>query len=283
MDTGGWRVNRFLWLIVAGVVALVLTWPLNLLDDWIVGHGWFPKNNLYAGLNGAVFAGIISASIARSRPRKIMGGLAGLIFAVTVIWAMRYIIGLADPSSITIDQSKGYTQVYWTLMFGCGLGTGWLSTMRVSQGRFWAIQFLLVVVSVIAADVATGAMGIDVGTMNRVLYYQTVEIEVHQPVDDADLLYSLKPGARLGVKALGDCERSPSINGALDHPTTAKQNQKAGGGPWCLADPPCMAQVLAMPRPHRGQWMHCWGPTTRSGTLGSVRTTPPSPLTLPCG
>ncbi len=191
-------MNRFLWLIVAGVVALVLTWPLNLLDDWIVGQGWFPKNNLYAGLNGAIFAGIISASIAQSKPRKIMGGVAGVIFAVTVIWAMRYIIGLADPSSITIDQSKGYTQVYWTLMFACGLGTGWLSTMRVSQGRFWAIQFLLVVVSVIAADVATGAMGIDVGTMNRVLYYQTVEIEVHQPVDDADLLYSLKPGARLG-------------------------------------------------------------------------------------
>ena len=71
-------MNRFLWLIIAGVVALTLTWPLNWLDDWIVGQGWFPKNNLYAGLNGAVFAGIISASIPQSKPRKIIGGLAGV-------------------------------------------------------------------------------------------------------------------------------------------------------------------------------------------------------------
>jgi hypothetical protein len=52
-------------------------------------------------------------------------------------------------------------------------------------------------------------MDIDTEVMNKALYYQTVEIEVHTPVDDPVLLYALQPGSRLGGKGRGDCERFP--------------------------------------------------------------------------
>lgn len=70
--------------------------------------------------------------------------------------------------------------------------------MKTGRIRFAMIQFALVTGAAIVADVTVGKMGIDTEVMNKALYYQTVEIEVHTPVEDPVLLYSLQPGSRLG-------------------------------------------------------------------------------------
>ena len=49
-----------------------------------------------------------------------------------------------------------------------------------------------------ASEGIVRALGIDSQLMNQALYYQTVEIEVHTPVDDPQLLYALKPNATHG-------------------------------------------------------------------------------------
>ena len=191
-------MNRLLWLLIAGSSALLLSFPINAIDAWIVSEGWFPKNTHYGGMSGIVFAGIIAASIPKTRIRKIIAALGGVGIALFVIWATRYLLGLINPTSFSVEQSQAYTQIHWVLMFAVGAGAGALATMSLHQGRFWIAQALLVLLSIVGADIAVGTLAIDVGTMNRVLYYQTVEIEVHQPVSDAELLYGLKPGARLG-------------------------------------------------------------------------------------
>lgn len=191
-------MNRLVWLIVAGVSALLMGFPANAIDAWIVSEGWFPKNAHYGGMSGIVFAGIIAASIPTSRTRKIIAALAGAGVALFVIWANRYLLGLINSASFSTEQSQAYTHIHWGLMFAVGGGAGAMATMSLNQGRFWITQAFLIVFAVVGTDIAVGKMGIDVGTMNRVLYYQTVEIEVHQPVLDPELLYGLKPGARLG-------------------------------------------------------------------------------------
>jgi hypothetical protein len=70
-----------------------------------------------------------------------------------------------------------------------------MSTRRL---RFFLIQFVLVIGAACVADITVGHMDIDTEVMNKALYYQTVEIEVHTPVDDPVLLYALQPGSRLG-------------------------------------------------------------------------------------
>ena len=191
-------MSRFLWLLVAGFAALLMEIPADAIDEWIVREGWFPKNTHYGGMSGILFAGIIAASIPKTQLRKSIASLVGAGLALFVIWATRYLTGLIGPSSFSIEQSQAHTQIHWVLMFVVGGGAGTVCTMSLLQWRFWIAQMVLVVIAIVGADFATGTMGIDVGTMNRVLYYQTVEIEVHQPVSDAELLYGLKPGAQLG-------------------------------------------------------------------------------------
>jgi len=191
-------MNRLAWLFVAGISALVMGLPADAIDAWIVSEGWFPKNPHYGGMSGIIFAGIIAASIPKTRRRRVLATLAGVGSALFIIWATRYLLGVLKPATFSITQSQAYTQIHWTLMFILGAGSGWMSTMSVGQGRFWAAQVVLTLLAVLGTDIAVGVMGIDTATMNKVLYYQTVEIEVHQPVDDPELLYGLKPGSRLG-------------------------------------------------------------------------------------
>ncbi len=191
-------MNRFVWLMVAGISALLMNIPANAIDTWIVGQGWFPKNTHYGGMSGIVFAGIIAASLPSTRLRKYIAALCGAGGALFIIWATRYLMGLNLSASFTIEQLQAYTQIHWVLMFTIGLGAGTLATMSMTQGRFWVTQAVLVLLAGVGTDLAVKQLGIDVGTMNRVLYYQTVEIEVHQPVSDPELLYGLKPGAQLG-------------------------------------------------------------------------------------
>jgi len=191
-------MSRILWLFGAGLGALLMTLPANAIDAWIVSEGWFPKNPHYGGMSGLVFSSMIAVSIPKSRARQWLAGTMGFAAALFFVWASRYLLGLADPAAFTTEQSQAYTQIHWVFMFGIGASAGWISTMSLKQGRFWLVQLLLVILSILIADFTVGSLGIDASTMNRVLYYQTVEIEVHQPVDDAELLYGLKPGSRLG-------------------------------------------------------------------------------------
>jgi hypothetical protein len=191
-------MRRVRWLLAALGAAAVFSIPLDLLDQWLIGQMWFPKNPLHGGLSGALFASIVAVSIPKDKPRRILAGCLGVGGAVFAIWAMRYLIGWSQSPVTTSQMGSAYIQIHWTLMFTIGLSVGSLATMSPKQGSFWGIQALLVVGSAVVADLTVGMLGIDMAVMNRVLYYQTVEIEVHQPVADPELLYGLKPGARLG-------------------------------------------------------------------------------------
>ena len=191
-------MKRVGWLAGALFAALLFSVPLDLLDLWLIERDLFPKNPLHGGLNGALFAAIVAFSMPKTRVRQTLAGILGATLAVFAIWAMRYMIGWFQWPTATFQMDSAVSQIHWTLMFTVGLSAGSLSTMNPSQGRFWGLQALLVLGSVAVADLTVGVLGIDMGVMNRVLYYQTVEIEVHQAVDDAELLYSLKPGSRLG-------------------------------------------------------------------------------------
>ncbi len=191
-------MRRVGWLLGAVVAAGVFGIPLDLLDQWLIEQMWFPKNPFNGGLNGALFSSIVAVSIPKTTPRKWVAGLTGMAGAVFAIWAMRYMVGWLQWPTTTFQMDNAYAQIHWTLMFTTGLSAGSLATMNPKQGGFWATQAVLVLISACVADVTVGMLGIDMGVMNRVLYYQTVEIEVHQPVADSELLYALKPGARLG-------------------------------------------------------------------------------------
>jgi len=191
-------MRRIGWLGSALVLALVFAIPLDLLDQWLIAQMWFPKNPLNGGLNGALFASIVAISMPKSTNRRVIAGLLGVGSSVFAIWAMRYLIGWFQWPTTTFQMDSAYAQIHWTLMFTTGLVSGSVATMNPKQWRFWALQLVLVVGAVAVADLTVGILGIDMGVMNRVLYYQTVEIEVHQAVDDPELLYGLKPGSRLG-------------------------------------------------------------------------------------
>jgi hypothetical protein len=191
-------MRRARWLVAALAAAVVFSFPLNLLDQWLIERMWFPKNPFHGGLSGTIFTSIVAVSMPKTKPRMVLAGCLGMAASIFAIWAMRYLIGWSHWSAITEQMNSAYVQIHWTLMFAIGLSAGSLATMSPKQGSFWSIQALLVVGSVVVADLAVGILGIDMAVMNRVLYYQTVEIEVHQPVADAELLYGLKPGARLG-------------------------------------------------------------------------------------
>jgi len=191
-------MKRGRWLLIALAAAMVFSLPLDWIDQWLIERNWFPKNPLHGGLTGALFASILAVSIPQTKPRRIAAGCLGVGTAIFTIWAMRYLIGWAQSPTATNQLAGAYVQIHWTLMVVIGLCTGSLATMSPKQGSFWGLQALLLLGSTVVADLAVGMLGIDMAVMNRVLYYQTVEIEVHQPVANAELLYGLKPGARLG-------------------------------------------------------------------------------------
>ena len=188
------------WLWAAAAVAMAFASPLMLdgLDQWMATNGWFPRDTGAGGLEGVAFAALFAASLAEGGWRRLFGALSAAIIAVVALWAERYLVGVAAHRNTLITDAHTMTVAHWILMFtASGLG-GWLARFDPRRGRDWAIQVGLLLASVWVADGLVAMMGIDSAAMNKVLYYQTVELEVHTPVNDAERLYGLKPGARLG-------------------------------------------------------------------------------------
>ena len=187
-------MTRWIFIGSAVSVAFLGPWMFDGLDQSLGASGWFPRRHEGPSLEGIPFAMLFAASLSTPGPRRVIAMVTGGLIGLFGLWGIRYLLGftgvLADPTMVVI--------VHWIWMFAAaGIG-GWMARMEVRRGRDWLIQVGLVAAAVFMADLLVGALGIDWAVINRVLYYQTVEIEVHEPVNDAELLYGLKPNARLG-------------------------------------------------------------------------------------
>ena len=188
------------WLWAAAAIAMAFAGPLLFggLDAWLAAQGLFPRTTGVGGFEGVAFAALFAATLADGSWRRLAGALVAGAVAFVALWATRYGIGVAAHNGTVAGGQQMLAVAHWVLMFtAAGLG-GWIARFDPRRGRDWAIQAALLVASVAIADALVGATGIDSAAMNKVLYYQTVELEVHTPVSDAERLYGLKPGARLG-------------------------------------------------------------------------------------
>ena len=124
----------------------------------------------------------------------VAGGLA-----VLGLWGTRYLVAISGPDGLHRALGvDGGERVHRHRHLH----------LRPGRLRDVAIQLGLVLVAAGIADAMVGSLGIDHAVMNKVLYYQTVEIEVHTPVDDPENLYALKPGSSLGGEGPWACEWS---------------------------------------------------------------------------
>ncbi len=191
-------MKRWLWAVAAIVVAFAGPLLFDGLDRWLATSGWFPRSIGAGGFEGVAFAALFAATLADGRWRRIIGALTAATMAIVALWATRYVVGLAVAQGTMEPGAEMLPIAHWVLMFtAAGLG-GWVARFDPRRRRDWAIQVLLLIASVFIADRLVHMAGIDTAAMNKVLYYQTVEIEVHTPVDDPQRLYGLQPGSRLG-------------------------------------------------------------------------------------
>ena len=226
------------WLWAAAAIAMAFAGPLLFggMDTWLAAQGLFPRSTGVGGFEGVAFAALFAATLADGSWRRLTGAVAAGTVAVVALWATRYGVGVAANNGTFTGAREMLAVAHWVLMFtAAGLG-GWVARFDPRRGRDWAIQGVLLVGSVVVADGLVGATGIDRAAMNKVLYYQTVELEVHTPVDDAERLYGLKPGARLGgegpwglrtVTVNSHGARSPEY--AVDRPAGVERTLVFGG------------------------------------------------------
>lgn len=191
-------MTRWLWTAAAVVIALAGPMMFSGMDQWLAAQGLFPRTTGAGGFEGVGFAAIFAATLAEGRWRRLTGAATAGVVAFIGLWATRYFVGIASVRSGTPTDLEMLRVAHWVLMFtAAGLG-GWIARFDPRRGRDWAIQLVLILGSGAVADKLVGVVGIDRAAINKVLYYQTVELEVHAPVDDAQQLYGLKPNSRLG-------------------------------------------------------------------------------------
>ena len=184
------------WVLMASAVAIAIVgpWVFAGVDEALASSGWFPHRNNGPSLEGVAFTILFAASLSTQGPRRIIAMTTGFFIALLGLWGIRYLLGLTgasvDPKMVII--------VHWIWMLAAAGVGGWMARMEIRRGRDWLIQAMLIVGATIVADSLVGALGIDWAVINKVLYYQTVEIEVHEPVADPQRLYGLKPNSSLG-------------------------------------------------------------------------------------
>ena len=183
-------MRRVAWAVAAIVIAVFGGWPLSGVDAAIAQAGLFPRAAGGPGLETIVFTVLLAIAGARRGLKSGLSVLAAGGLAVLGLWGTRYLVAISGPPT-------DYTALWaWMVASGSiGIAT---SHLRPGRLRDVAIQLRLVLVAAGIADAMVGSLGIDHAVMNKVLYYQTVELEVHTPVDDPELLYALKPGSSLG-------------------------------------------------------------------------------------
>lgn len=183
-------MKRAAWAAAAVIVAVYGGWPLSGLDAAIAGAGLFPFAGGGPGLETVLFAVLLAISGTRAGLKSWLSLLVCGGLAVLGLWGTRYLVAISGPPD-------GYTALWAWMVASAVIG---ITTSHLRPGRLRdiGIQLVLVLVAAGVADAMVGSLGIDQAVMNKVLYYQTVEIEVHAPVDDSELLYALKPGSSLG-------------------------------------------------------------------------------------
>lgn len=183
-------MKRAAWALAAVLMGLFGGWLLSGIDAAIARAGLFPRASGGPGLETVAVAVLLCIAGARSSLKSWLSIMTSGGLAVLGLWGTRYLVAISGPP-------EGYTALWAWMVASAVMGIA-ASHLRPGRLRDVGIQLVLVLVAAGIADVLVGSLGIDQAVMNKVLYYQTVEIEVHTPVEDAELLYGLKPGASLG-------------------------------------------------------------------------------------
>jgi hypothetical protein len=195
------------WAFVLGVPlvgACVLHHPLGALDAWLQAGGLFPASVAKTGLSSIAAGGLLAACWRwpEGRVRAGVGLVLGALLATGAVWALRYMVwhtfGAQTEARISGGTATRFALMQWgASVLAGGLG-GALAGMRIHKPKHLLLHLGGLVLALLASEGIVGGLGIDTQLMNKALYYQTVEIEVHTPVDDAVLLYALKPSTTHG-------------------------------------------------------------------------------------
>jgi len=190
------------WAWITGLPlggAAVMHLPLSALDGWLHAAGLFPAAVADVGL-ASIAAGALLAAVWRwpeGRGRAAAGLVLGAVLAMGTVWALRYMVWQSFGAETATRMSGGAGTRFALMQWGAcllagGLG-GALAGIRLSKPWHLLIHLAGLMLAVAASEGIVRALGIDAQLMNKALYYQTVEIEAHTPVDDPVLLYALRP------------------------------------------------------------------------------------------
>jgi hypothetical protein len=189
-------------VLAMAALLFLLSFPRDYLDLYLADSRLFPRPVVGVGLTSVATAAVVGASVSfwrGGRWRALLAlGLAGGL-AVGFTWGFRYLLWITfGVNGVAGVSPQVVTLVQWTGSCIAGsLGLG-LASLRVDKPHHLLIHVATVLVAVLLSDGLVQHLGIDGRMMSQALYYQTVEIEVHEPLDDPELLYGLKPGSRLG-------------------------------------------------------------------------------------
>jgi hypothetical protein len=190
------------WALVLGLPiggAAALHLPLAWLDTWLISERLFPAAVAEVGLS-SIAAGVLLAGVWRWPEGRVRAALAlvlGGALSIGAVWALRYMVwhsfGAQTPTRLAGSAGSRFALMQWgSCMLGGGLGS-MLAGLRVAKPMHLLIHLAGLGLAVGASEAIVRILGIDTQLVDKALYYQTVELEVHTPVDDAELLYALRP------------------------------------------------------------------------------------------
>ncbi len=198
-------MGRWAWVFCLPLVgAAVLHLPLQALDAWLHGCRLFPAPVGQAGLTSIAAAGLLAAvwRWPEGRVRAAVGLVLGAALAAGAVWGLRYMVwqtfGAETDARLAGAAGLRFAGMQWGASLLAGVLGGALAGARMARPRHLAMHLGGLLLAVGASEGIVRALGIDAQLMNQALYYQTVEIEVHTPVDDPVLLYALKPSTTHG-------------------------------------------------------------------------------------
>lgn len=192
------------WLRVVGVPAagaLALAWPLSWVDHWLSTAELFPAAVASVGLT-SIAAGALLAGAWRwpsGRVRTLVAVVLGVGLGVVAVWGIRYAVwqtfGAQTPQRMAGAAASRLMLMQWGTCLIAGAIAAATAGAELRKPKHLLIHLCGVVLAVLCSEVIVGGLGIDAQLMDKALYYQTVELEAHTPIDDAELLYALKPNA----------------------------------------------------------------------------------------
>ena len=195
------RTDWMRMLLVPAGGALLLTWPLSWVDHWLSSAQLFPGALASVGLT-SIAAGALLAGAWRwpSGPgRTTLAVVLGAGLSILAVWGIRYAVwqtfGTQTPERMAGPAGSRLMLMQWGVCLVAGSIAAATAGAELRRPRHLLIHLCGLLVAVVCSEFIVGGLGIDDQLMDKALYYQTVEIEAHTPVDDPQLLYALKPNA----------------------------------------------------------------------------------------